>query len=139
MIYVLDTNVVSELMKLACDPQVATFVDSLDPNSIFVTAITLAEIRYGLARLPNGKRKADFEMAADGFFSMTEKRTLSFTPASALEYASIASNREVLGRPISTADAMIAAICAETKATLVTRNTKNFDHIQLPIVNPWLS
>ena len=138
MIYVLDTNVVSELMKTACDERVATYVDSLDPNAVFVTAITIAEVRYGLARMPVGQRKADFETAADGFFTMTEKRTLSFTPKSAIEYGLIASAREALGRPIAIADAMIAAICVGVKATLVTRNTKDFDHVSLVVINPWL-
>ncbi len=138
MIYVLDTNVVSELMKTACDPHVETFIDSLDPNVVFVTTITIAEICYGLARMPVGQRKKDFEAAADGFFALTEKRTLSFTQTSAVEYGLIASRREALGRPIATADAMIAAICVEVKATLVTRNTKDFDHTSLTIINPWL-
>lgn len=138
MIYVLDTNVVSELMKPACDEGVAAFVDSLDPNTVFITAITIAEIRYGLARMPAGQRKNAFETAAQGFFEMTAKRSLSFTPLSAAEYGTIASGREALGRPIAIADAMIAAICVEVNATLLTRNSKDFDHVSLPIINPWL-
>ena len=138
MIYVLDTNVVSELMKAACDTQVETVIDSFDPSAVFLTSITIAEIRYGLARMPIGQRKKDFEAAADGFFTLTAERTLSFTPTSAFEYGQIASRREALGRPIAIADAMIAAICVEVKATLVTRNTKDFDHTSLTLINPWL-
>jgi toxin FitB len=137
MIVVLDTNVVSELMKREPNEAVALFVDSLDPASIFLTSITVAEVRYGIARLPIGARRDALTQAADALFELMKERTLTFTADSGREHGEVAAGRESVGRPIAALDAMIAAICREVDATLVTRNVTDFVGVGIVVIDPW--
>lgn len=139
MILVIDTNVVSELMKPNADEHVVRYVDSTDVRSVFVTAVTVAEVRYGIALLPDGLRGERLRLAANTFFDLMHTRVLGFTAASADEYGNLAASRHALGRPIGPLDAMIAAICREVGATLATRNTKDFADTGVQLVNPWTS
>ncbi len=137
MIVVIDTNIVSELMKPEPHGRVSSYIDALDPASIFLTSITVAEIRYGIGRMPAGHRQARLRAAADDFFELVGERTLAFTPDSAREYADLTVEREIIGKPITVFDAMIAAICREVEATLVTRNVRDFADVGLKVINPW--
>jgi predicted nucleic acid-binding protein len=133
----LDTNVVSELMRPEPAPQVASWVRSRDRRELFTSSITLAEIRYGLARLPDGRRKQMLlDVAADVFRAFSDQ-VLPVDVAAAEHYAIIASTRERSGKPIAGFDALIAAICRVHGAVLATRNLPDFDGTGIDVINPW--
>ncbi|MDP3408493.1 type II toxin-antitoxin system VapC family toxin [Bosea sp. (in: a-proteobacteria)] len=135
---VLDTNVVSELLTPAPDASVEAWLTAQPPASIFTTAITQAEILYGLRLLPDGKRRTELEAAIRPIFTEDfEDRVLSFGPQAAEIYAHIAVVRRQAGRPISQFDAQIAAIALSRGAALATRNVADFAGIGLTILNPW--
>lgn len=133
---IVDTNVVSELMRPAPDAAVREWVGSHDTR-LHTTSISLAEIRYGIERLPNGRRKDLLRTAADDVFVAFEDQVLPFDAAAALEYASIVTNREDAGSPIDGFDAQIAAICSVHRATLATRNGRAFRDTGIDVLNPW--
>ena len=134
---ILDTNVVSELMRPEPAPQVAAWVRNRDRRELRTTVITLAEIRYGIARLPDGRRKQALLAAADEIFQTFEDQVLPVDAAAAEQYAVIGSSRERAGRPISSFDALIAAVCRSQGAMLATRNLADFDGIGVEIIDPW--
>ena len=135
---ILDTNVVSELMRSQPAPQVASWVRDRDRRELRTTAITLAEIRYGIARLPDGRRKQVLLTAADDIFSAFADQVVPVDTAAAEHYAVIASSREQAGKPIAGFDALIAAVCRSQGATLATRNVSDFDGTGIEIIDPWL-
>lgn len=136
--FVLDTNVVSELMRDAADPAVLAWVDAQPTDDLFVTAVTEAEVHVGIARLPVGRRRADLNAAAasvlEGFFA---GRVLALDSAAALEYAAVVSERNAAGRPIGALDGLIAAIARAHGAGIATRDVSGFDGLGIEIVNPW--
>ena len=134
---VLDTNVVSELMRPEPAPQVASWVRSRDRRELFTSSITLAEIRYGIARLQDGRRKQVLLDAADDVFRAFSDQILPVDAKAVEHYATIASVRERSGRPISGFDALIAAICRSRAATLATRNLPDFDGTGVDVIDPW--
>ena len=130
--YLLDTNVLSELMRDAPATQVLTWFGDQAHNPIYTSAITQAEILTGIALLPEGKRRtALFAIDLAG-------RCLDFDGTAAQHYAVIVAQRTRMGQPISTEDAQIAAIAIATGHRVVTRNTNDFSDIEdLVVVNPW--
>jgi len=135
-VIVVDTNVVSALMSsraAALDP----WLERIDGSSLFTTAITRAEIRYGIARLPDGRRRDDLMARAEALFDETAERILPFDSAAADRYGRIVASRERAGRPISIADAQIAAIAAAHRATVATRNTGDFTGTGVGVVDPF--
>jgi len=110
-VIILDTNVVSELMRPEPAPRVTNWVRDRDRRELRTTAITLAEIRYGIARLPDGRRKQVLLAAADETFTAFADQVVPVDTAAAEHYAIIASSRERAGKPIAGFDALIAAIC----------------------------
>lgn len=134
---ILDTNVVSELMRAEPSPDVASWVRSRDRQELRTTVITLAEIRYGIARLPDGRRKQVLLAAAGDIFSTFAEQVLPVDTAAAEQYGVIALARERAGKPIASFDALIAAVCRSQGATLATRNLAHFDGTGTEVVNPW--
>lgn len=135
---VLDTNVISELTRQAPAAGVISWLDSLTAAEVATTAITAAELLYGVARMPAGRRKTELATAVNGLLSDDfEGRVLPFDEPAAQRYADIVTRRERLGRPIGTADAQIAAICRTIEATLATRNTNDFEEAGIELINPW--
>ena len=136
---VLDTNVVSELMRAEPDAQVVRWLDAQQPDLLWLTSINVAELLYGLARLPDGARK---RALAQAMASMLEQdfagRILSFDVEAATVFASLAAERESMGQPVSQADAQIASICLVHQAQLATRNTRHFEGLGLVLLNPWV-
>lgn len=135
---VLDTNVVSELMRPAPEADVATWVDSLDVSDVLLTAVTAAELMYGVARLSNGRRRRELrakveELLAEDF----RDRILPFDVLAATHYADIVAARERSGLQISMADGQIAAICRNWNAGLATRNVGDFVDTGVELINPW--
>jgi len=133
---IVDTNIVSELMRENAGA-VAAWLRDLDDRELFTTAITRAEIRYGIARLPSGSRRSSFEADADAFFGEIIDRTLGFDVAAADRYGEVAAIRRRLGRPISIPDAQIAAIALVHRATVATRNVRDFEGVGLKLVDPF--
>lgn len=135
---VLDANVVSELMRDQPAEAVLEWMDQQVADDLFLTAVTVAELLYGVARLPDGRRKQVLggqieEMIVEDF----DDRVIAFDEDAAAHYADIAAARERAGHPISTADAQIAATCRSHDASLATRNVDDFSSTGIELINPW--
>lgn len=137
--YLLDTNVLSELMRSQPDPRVMAWFAAQADAEYFTTAISQAEILLGIALLPKGKRRSSLSQTAMLMFQEDfSGRCLPFDDRASGIYALLVASRREAGRPITTEDAQIAAIALTHQLTLVTRNIKDFVHIgKLKIVNPW--
>ena len=135
---VLDTNVISELSRRVPDPGVLSWLDSLAVSDVATTAITAAELRYGVARLPDGHRKRELTVMIEGILTEDfQGRVLPFDERSSVHYAAIVTGRGRIGRPIGVADAQIAAVCRDLNAILATRNTADFEETGIELINPW--
>ncbi len=135
---VLDSNVLSELMRPEPDRLVMCWANRLDPQNIAITAMNDAEILHGLCRLSPGRRQKALRQAWEEISAtLLAGRVLAFTAEAARWYAEVVSRRERLARPISTADAVIAAIALCHGAQLATRNSRDFEAIGLELINPW--
>jgi toxin FitB len=137
--YLLDTNVLSELMRAAPSPAVLGWINSQAAQDLYISAITRAEIELGIALLPAGKRRTNLAAQAKAMFDEDfSNRCLPFEENSATAYATLVAARTRKGQPISVEDAQIAAIGLCKRKTLVTRNTADFSNIQgLEVLNPW--
>ncbi|PAU77869.1 VapC toxin family PIN domain ribonuclease [Halovibrio salipaludis] len=136
---VLDTNVISELMRPAPDERVVQWLDLQSPENVAVTAITVAEILFGIERLPEGKRRTTFaEAAASLFETEFSGRILPFDSHSAGFYAMEVATAESQGKTVSMADAQIAGVCMSNDAALATRNIRDFEAFPLNLINPWM-
>jgi predicted nucleic acid-binding protein len=136
---VADTNVVSELMRPSPSPALRTWLSRQAAGDLYTTAITVAEIRYGLERLPGGRRKDRLRAAADEVFAALSEFVLPFDAGAAVQYPRIARHRDEAGLPISGLDAQIAAICRARGAALATRNIKDFLGTGVEVIDPWQS
>ena len=134
----LDTNILSELMRADVSKRVITWLDLQATSSLFICAITRAEIELGLCLLPDGKRKDQLTLAALEMFDEFADRCLPFEENSAKQYARLVAHRQKSGRPISVEDAQISAIALSHGMKLATRNTRDFISIEgLELLNPW--
>lgn len=135
----LDTNVISELMRLKPDENVVAWLDRQKSETVWICSITQAEILAGLALMPEGKRKHGLmDVAAAMFDEDFANRCLPFDSDTANHYANIVSERTRQGRPISVEDAQIASIAKANRLSLATRNGKDFANIEgLSVLNPW--
>ena len=135
---ILDTNVISELLRPAPEPKVEHWLSAQDGLNVYLTSISEAELRYGLAIMGNGKRRAALVEAVDRILREDlAGRILPFDSAAALSYASIAAARRSAGRPIAQADCQIASIAHTRGATVATRNTLDFEGCEIDLINPW--
>jgi len=135
---ILDTNVISELMKAMPDQHVTTWLDQQDPMTLFTTSITIAEILYGIDVLPEGKRRDYLERAFDNLLIDAFKyRILTFDDSSAHIYGKLMGKRKNLGLPLSVLDGQIAAITSTNQMRLATRNTRDFFDCELELINPF--
>ena len=136
----LDTNVLSALMRREADPVVVAWLDAQPPESIWTTAITVFEIRFGLEILAKGrKRKALEEAFANALVEDFDRRVLAFDQPAAEAAATIAARQRENGRPVEIRDVQIAGIAAARKATLATRNTRHFEGTGITLIDPWAS
>ena len=137
---VLDTNVLSELMRSAPDVSVTSWVGAQSAANLFVTTITQAEILHGVLLLPRGRRRDAIGAAADAMFEEDfAGRILPFGSLAAHAYAEIAAARRQSGRPISQFDAQIAAIAKSAGADVATRNVADFEGCGIKLLDPWQS
>tara|TARA_R110000850_G_scaffold214615_1_gene340488 strand:- start:3207 stop:3629 length:423 start_codon:yes stop_codon:yes gene_type:complete len=137
-VIILDTNILSELMRPAPNMRVVNWLNAEEPLGVTITAITVAEILYGIERLPDGKRKQRFaQLAVEMFEEDFTDRVLPFDEVAAAYYATLVADSERSGRVVHSADAQIAAICQQHHARLATRNVKDFEHLGISIIDPW--
>ncbi len=135
---ILDTNVLSEVMKPAPDAEVLAWMAAQPAANLYTTSVTQAEILHGLTLLPAGRRRRALEVAATSMFTEDfEGRILGFGTEAALPYARIASDRRRAGRPISHFDAQIAAIACSAGAAIATCNRTDFEGCGVKLVDPW--
>lgn len=135
---VLDTNVISEIFRPTPDSRVVAWLESLT-GDVAITSVTLAELLAGVRRMPSGQRKSALAETLDVALQpyRDTRSILAFDDEAAAHYAEVLVAREAAGLPISTADAQIAAICRVRRAACATRNTKDFAHTGVELVNPW--
>lgn len=135
---VLDTNVVSEVMEQPANFTVLEWFNSQVVDDLWITAISMAELLYGIDRLAEGRRKAALASALDRVTNHAfAGRVMAFDSAAARYYSILVAHRFAIGRPVSVQDAQIAAICSAHAATLATRNTRDFEETGIELINPW--
>lgn len=135
---ILDTNVVSEPLRAAAEPAVLTWLDRQAIETLFLTTISLAALRYGVAALPVGRRPDGLGAALDDrILALFGPRVLSFDIAAAEAYAVIRARAKAAGRAIGAADGYIAAIATAHGFTVATRDTAPFVAAGVPVINPW--
>jgi predicted nucleic acid-binding protein len=137
-VIVLDTNVISEPMRPRPDAGVIAWLNAQSDTALFTTSVTVMELRFGVARLPEGKRKADLWEVLDFTLSrLVGPRILPFDVPAALEAARLAAEAERAGTPIGQADAQIAAITRTHGFAIATRDVAPFETAGLSVLNPW--
>ena len=135
---VLDTNIISELLRPAPNKQVEAWLSAQDGENVYFTTVGEAELQYGLALLPAGKRRNALSKAVEEILDEDfQDRILAFDRAAARAYAVIAAARRAAGRPISQFDCQIAAITRANEAVLATRNTADFEGCGIRLIDPW--
>lgn len=135
---ILDTNIISELMKTVPDQNVVAWVNQQESIHLFITIPSIAEISYGLAVLPKGKRRDYLQEAFQHVLITSFKhRILAFDQSSAHSYGQLMGHRKNLGKPLSILDGQIASIAKVHQMNIATRNTKDFCDCELDVINPF--
>lgn len=135
---ILDTNVLSALMRQAPDREVVDWLDEQPRISVWTTALTVLEIRFGLQILPAGKRRSLLTHAFDTvLLDKIEQRIAPFDTAAAQQAGDLMASRHRKGRPGDLRDTIVAGIVLAHHATLATRNTRHFEDLSVPVVSPW--
>lgn len=132
---VLDTNVLSEPLRRRPDAAVLAWLSTVSDTAI--TAISAGELLIGVRSLPSGRRRTDLERAITDILDRFRERVLPYDLAAAERYAEMRERRRNAGRPLSTEDGMIAAVCSSRSASLATRNTGDFADIGVELIDPW--
>lgn len=135
---ILDTNVLSALMRTTPDPPVVAWLDRQPAESVWITSVTVFEARLGLGLLPQGRRRRALELAfARLLEDDLENRVLDFDVSAANAAVALAAGRQRAGRPVDLRDTQIAGIALARHATLATRNVRHFADLKVPVVDPW--
>jgi toxin FitB len=135
---ILDTNVISALMRAAPDSSVVAWLDRQAAESVWITGVTLFEARLGLALLPPGRRRQTLETSFARLLQEDlENRVLDFDAAAAIEAASLAAERQRAGRPVDIRDTQIAGIALSRRAALATGNVRHFEGLKVPVLDPF--
>ena len=133
----LDTNVVSEAMKPAPDPAVRAWLNSQAAETLYLSSVTLAELLFGVAALPGGKRKDMLAQALDGLMGLFKDRVLPFDADAARHYAELAVTAKTAGRGFPAPDGYIAAIAASRGFIVASRDTAPYEAGKVSVINPW--
>ena len=138
MAILLDTNVVSELMRPLPNAAVEVWVSRYEKSDLYLSSVSEAELRYGIALLPSGRRKERLKTSMEAMLQRAfQNRILSFDRKSAHTYAEIAASRKLAGRPPSRFDCQIASIASSNDCVLATRNIRDFVGMGVDLLNPW--
>jgi tRNA(fMet)-specific endonuclease VapC len=138
MSFLLDTCVISELVAKQANPAVLQWVDSIDENMLFLSAITIGEIKRGIEKLPDSSRKRMLaDWLEDDLLIRFRDKILSIDAAVMLVWGQLAADLEKQGKPMPAVDSLIAATCLQGKLDLVTRNESDFVHSGVTVINPW--
>lgn len=138
MKYLLDTNVISELVAKKPNPRVVQWIDGLDPNSVYLSVITIGELRKGIEKLPNSQRKQTLrDWLNDDLLIRFSGRILILDIDVMLMWGVLTGQLERTGKPLSAIDSLIAALALHHTCSLVTRNEDDFKNTGVPIINPW--
>jgi tRNA(fMet)-specific endonuclease VapC len=136
--YILDTNVISELVAARPNPEVVNWIQSIDANQAFLSVIAIGELRKGIEKLPDSDRKGMLEQwLHDDLLVRFQNQILSIDPETMLIWGRLVARLERMGRPISAIDSMLAATALQWQFTLVTRNTAHFEMTGVTLRNPW--
>lgn len=140
MSYLFDTNVISELVAARPDPGVIRWIEGLDPESVFLSVITIGELKRGIEKLPDSRRKNELEnwLTSDLLVRFRD-RILPIDVDAILAWGSLVARMESMGKPIAAIDSLLAATAENIGLTLVTRNTLHFEKTGISIFNPWNS
>lgn len=133
----LDTNVISEAMKPAPERAVRDWLDAQAAETLFLSSVTIAELSFGIAALPKGRRKDNLTAALDGLLELFAARILPFDTAAAQRYGELAAKARIAGRGFPTPDGYIAAIAAALGFVVATRDASPFAAAGLKVINPW--
>lgn len=135
---VLDTNVLSVLMRAPSDKHVASWLDTQPAEQVWTTSITVFEVHFGLLTLPSGRRRTALQRAFDALLTEDlDGRVFVFDQAAAVQAAAIAARLKTLGRPVDIRDIQIGGIVAARQAALATGNTRHFQHMSIALIDPW--
>ncbi len=138
MMFLLDTNVLSELINRDPDERVIHWFENVQESHARISAITIAELNRGIIRLPEGRKKNDLTVWFDDVLSSFQGRILDIDTSIALQWGTILAESEKRGMRISVMDGFIAATAYVHGAIIVTRNTKDFEGLPVQVLNPWL-
>jgi hypothetical protein len=134
----LDTNIISEVMRTAPDPRVICWLNGADAGILHVSTISIAEILYRLDLLPAGRRRVGMEEQVEAFLLKGfSQRIISFDEGAARHYGPLMADRRRAGRPMAAPDGQIAAIARSRAMALATRNIRDFEACGLALINPW--
>jgi predicted nucleic acid-binding protein len=134
---ILDTNVCSTLMQVVPDQEVIVWVDRQPRTSIWVTSVTVFEIRFGLHIMATGKRRSALLLEFESLLNKIEHRVAPFDDAAASQAAELMASRQSKGRPVDLRDTMIAGVVLARRAAIATRNVTHFSDISATVINPW--
>jgi predicted nucleic acid-binding protein len=134
---VVDTNVLSEVMKPSPAPAVVVWLAGVELEGLFTTVVNEAEIRLGIELLPNGRRKRELQEAAERIIALFDIRILSFDSMATQYFAQIVAGRRRMGQPIDDLDAQIAAVARSHHMALATRNVLDFHGTGIKVLDPW--
>ena len=134
---VLDTNVLSEPLKIRPEPKVLAWLDAQGAETLYMSAISYAELRVGLLKLADGKRKNELAAKIERALQLFKDRMLGFTVEAAEHLAQISARCNRLGKPATAPDVYIAAIAAANGFSVATRNVDHFKHTGVSVINPW--
>jgi len=134
---VLDTNVLSEPLKTRPDLKVLAWLDAQAAETLYMSTISYAELRFGVLKMPDGKRRNDLAAQIDRALELFKDRMLEFNVKAAEQLAQIGARCKEIGKPATAPDAYIAAIAAAHGFSVATRNVDHFRHTGVPVINPW--
>jgi predicted nucleic acid-binding protein len=138
-VIILDTNVLSALMRTTPDAAVVDWLDRQPADSVWLSSVTVFETRFELALLPKGRRRRALEQGFETVLTDdVANRMLDFDSAAAAAAAQLAADRHKAGRPVDLRDTLIAGIALARRASIATRNTRHFEGLDVPVVNPWI-
>jgi predicted nucleic acid-binding protein len=136
---ILDTNVISAVMKRDEEAAVISWLDRQEPTRLHITAVTVHELRYGVESLKHGRRRAQLNSEVEAMLATLANRVLPLDVMAARNSGRIQGERKRVGRPVDLSDCLIAGIAISHNASIATRNTRHFSDLPVEVINPWIA